>query len=222
VNPSNACKLPRATKPEIKPLDSDQITAFLKAIQGHQYESLYKVDLFTGMRQSEILGLTWDCIQGDTICICRQLQLIKGTYQFFTPKNHKTRRITPAPAIMRLLQEQKRKQAEQQLKAGALWSNPEGFVFTDDFGNHLAQKTVYQHFKRVVKALGIPEARFHDMRHSYAVAALQAGDDVKTVQENLGHHTAAFTLDVYGHVTERMKQESAARMDRFIQSVTGA
>lgn len=58
------------------------------------------------------------------------------------------------------------------------------------------------------------------MRHSYAVAALQSGDDVKTVQENMGHHTAAFTLDVYGHVTEKMKQESAARMDRFIQSIT--
>ena len=59
-----------------------------------------------------------------------------------------------------------------------------------------------------------------DLRHSYAVAALQSGDDIKTVQENLGHHTAAFTLDVYGHVTEQMKQASAARMERFIQSVT--
>lgn len=59
----------------------------------------------------------------------------------------------------------------------------------------------------------------HDLRHSYAVAALQSGDDVKTVQENLGHHTAAFTLDVYGHVTERMKRESAERMERFIQGV---
>ena len=60
------------------------------------------------------------------------------------------------------------------------------------------------------------------MRHSYAVAALQAGDDVKTVQDNLGHATAAFTLDVYGHVTERMKEESANRMDHFIHSVRGA
>ena len=59
-----------------------------------------------------------------------------------------------------------------------------------------------------------------DLRHSYAVAGLQSGDDIKTVQENLGHHTAAFTLDVYGHVTEQMKQASAARMERFIQSVT--
>lgn len=56
--------------------------------------------------------------------------------------------------------------------------------------------------------------------HSYAVAALQSGDDIKTVQENLGHHTAAFTLDVYGHVTEKMKQASADRMEGFIKSVS--
>jgi len=53
----------------------------------------------------------------------------------------------------------------------------------------------------------------------YAVASIQSGDDIKTVQENLGHATAAFTLDVYGHVTEKMKRESAARMEAFIQAV---
>ncbi len=56
--------------------------------------------------------------------------------------------------------------------------------------------------------------------HSYAVAALQSGDDIKTVQENLGHHTAAFTLDVYGHVTEQMKQNSADRMEQYIKQVS--
>ena len=68
-------------------------------------------------------------------------------------------------------------------------------------------------------ALRSPETRFHDLRHSYAVAAIKSGDDIKTVQENLGHATAAFTLDVYGHVTEKMKQESAARMEQFIIAV---
>ena len=57
---------------------------------------------------------------------------------------------------------------------------------------------------------------------SYAVAALQAGDDIKTVQGNLGHATAAFTLDVYGHVTDQMKEDSANRMERFIHSVRTA
>ena len=67
--------------------------------------------------------------------------------------------------------------------------------------------------------MGCPDTRFHDLRHSYAVAAIRAGDDIKTVQGNLGHATAAFTLDVYGHVTDQMKQASAKRMDTFIKSV---
>jgi len=62
--------------------------------------------------------------------------------------------------------------------------------------------------------------RRNDFRHSYAVAAIQNGDDIKTIQENLGHATASFTLDVYGHVTGRMKQNSADRMERFIQDVS--
>ena len=65
-----------------------------------------------------------------------------------------------------------------------------------------------------------PDARFHDLRHSYAVAAIRAGDDIKTVQGNLGHATAAFTLDAYGHVTDQMKRESADRMERFIRTVS--
>ena len=64
------------------------------------------------------------------------------------------------------------------------------------------------------------DARFHDLRHSYAVAAIRAGDDIKTVQGNLGHATAAFTLDVYGHVTDQMKQDIASRMERFIRTVS--
>ena len=60
---------------------------------------------------------------------------------------------------------------------------------------------------------------FHDTRHTYAVASLQAGDDAKTLQENLGHHSAAFTLDMYGHVTMKMKRDSADRMERFIKDI---
>ena len=77
-------------------------------------------------------------------------------------------------------------------------------------------------FKRVMRSLGLSELRFHDLRHTFAVNSLKAGDDIKTVQENLGHATAAFTLDVYGHVTKQMKQDSAERMEQFIKSVSDA
>lgn len=84
----------------------------------------------------------------------------------------------------------------------------------------MTKPTVYREFKRVAAAIGRPDARFHDLRHSYAVAAIRSGDDIKTVQGNLGHATAAFTLDVYGHVTMQMKQESAARMEAYIKTVS--
>ena len=70
-----------------------------------------------------------------------------------------------------------------------------------------------------MEQIGSPETRFHDLRHSYAVASIRSGNDIKTVQENLGHATAAFTLDVYGHVTEKMKRESADQLEQFIKAV---
>ena len=94
-------------------------------------------------------------------------------------------------------------------------------VFTDELGGHLFPGAVYCAFKEIVRAIGKPETRFHDLRHSYAVAAIRSGDDIKTVQSNLGHASAAFTLNVYGHITEKMQQESAARMDKFIKSISG-
>lgn len=119
------------------------------------------------------------------------------------------------------MREQRKRQAEWQLKAGAVWQNESELVFTNEIGRNLSAQTVYLHFKKAAAEIGCPAARFHDLRHSYAVAALQAGDDVKTVQENLGHHTAAFTLDIYGHVTEQMKRASAERMEHFIESISG-
>ena len=92
-------------------------------------------------------------------------------------------------------------------------------MFTNDFGGHLHPQTVYAHFKKLAASVGAPNARVHDLRHTYAVLSLQNGDDVKTVQGNLGHATASFTLDVYGHVSERMKEDSANRMQKYIEGL---
>lgn len=226
ANPANACTLPRIEKKELKPLDEQDIVNFLKEIQGRRYEAIYMVTLFTGMREGEVLGLTWDCVdfENGLLNVNKQLQLHqeKGidAYQLASPKNGKGRMVAAAPSVMDRLRKHKASQAERQLKAGALWDNPNNLVFTDDTGGHLTKSSVYREFKASVKAIGRPDARFHDLRHSYAVAALRSGDDIKTVQSNLGHATAAFTLDVYGHVTDRMRLESAARMEKFIQSVS--
>lgn len=122
------------------------------------------------------------------------------------------------PSVMRILKSERARQNEMRLLAGAVWQDT-GLVFTNESGEHLAHVTVYKQFKKIATDMGIPITRFHDLRHSYVVAALQSGGDVKTVQENLGHHTATFTLDVYGHVTEKMKKESSEWMEGFIKGL---
>ncbi len=224
VNPSSACILPRIEKRKIVSLDDNDIVALLAEIKGHKYEMLYYVDLFTGMRQGEILGLTWNCVnfENGTILIEKQLQKEKrkgGQYVFVSLKNSKTRIITPAPSILDKLYEHKIQQNEVLALNGIKLIDNDNLVFSNEFGKHLVHTTVYKNFKVIVARLGIPKARFHDLRHSYAVAALQSGDDVKTVQENLGHHSAAFTLDVYGHVTDSMRKKSSMHMEKYINDV---
>ena len=122
---------------------------------------------------------------------------------------------------MTLLKRHRMIQAQQKLMVGSVWGNADNLVFTDPLGYPLTKPTVYREFKKLAAAIGRPDARFHDLRHSYAVASIRSGDDIKTVQGNLGHATASFTLDVYGHVTMQMKQASAARMEEYIKSVSG-
>ena len=222
-NPTNACTLPRAEKKEISPLDEDQINTFLKAIRGHQFEDLFTVTLFTGMRKAEAMGLTWDCVDLDrgTITVNKQLQQVRGghgEYRLVSTKNSKGRTVTVAPFVVATLRKVKHRQLMNRLRYGECWEDS-GFVFTNELGHHLKSHTVYINYKKIVRKIGLDESRFHDLRHSYAVASIRSGDDIKTVQEHLGHATASFTLDVYGHVTEKMQAESAARMEQFIKAV---
>ncbi len=222
-NPADACELPRLERKEINPLDSEAMAAFMRAIEGHRFETVYLTMLFTGMRRGEAFGLLWDSVDLDkgTIRIDRQLQNIPGKpgeFRLISTKNGKGRTVTAAPFVVELLKKHRARQLRDRLKAGPLWQD-HGYVFCNEIGEHLSPSTVYHNYKEIVASIGLPDLRLHDLRHSYAVASLRAGDDVKTVQSNMGHHTAAFTLDVYGHVTEEMKQASAARMEEYIKGI---
>lgn len=109
-NPADSCELPRRERPEIKPLDGEAIAAFMKAIQGHQFETVYLTMLFTGMRRGETFGLLWDCVDLNkgTILINKQLQNIPGQpgeFRLISTKNRKGRTITVAPYIVQLLKQ---------------------------------------------------------------------------------------------------------------------
>ena len=230
-NPATRVTLPRVVKKEIHPLTDEQVKAFLEVAAGDEYEIILKIILFTGLREAEATGLTWDCVdfQAGTIKVCKQLQkrpIQDGGFTFAPLKNNKTRIIKPAPFVMSLLDQRKKEQAVQKLKAGELWTgwdNTEerktSLVFTTATGGNLSPQTVYNHYKKLAAQIGAPDSRVHDLRHTFAVLSLQNGDDVKTVQGNLVHATAAFTLDVYGHISERMKEDSAARMEAYIEGL---
>lgn len=231
-NPAERVTVPKVIKKEITPLTEEQQKAFLKAIQNHKYKNLFTVILFTGLRESEAIGLTWDCFdeKKGTLKVYQQLQkrLDKdGGYTFAPLKNDKTRSITLSSYIIAILKNQDVAQKEDKLKAGEHWrgwkdlkERETGLVFTTELGDHLSIATVWREYKKLVDQAGAPAARIHDLRHTFAVNGLQNGDDLKTVQENLGHATAAFTLDVYGHVSERMKEDSAKRQQAYIESLT--
>ena len=222
-NPSSACRLPKVRKKEVVPMEDSQIMSFMERIKDHPHEYLYKITLFTGLREGEILGLTWDCVDMKRGILTVKQQLTKekqkgGKYFFSSTKNDKRRTLAISPSVVRLFKFQKQKQLL--MEAAATEWEKTNLVFTNAKGGFLSYRTVYDCFKRIVKKMGCPELRFHDLRHQYAVIAIKNGDDIKTIQGNLGHATAAFTLDVYGHVTEEMKRNSADRMESYMQALS--
>ncbi len=225
-NPCLACQLPRVEKKEMKTLTAKPLELFLKEIKGKPFEDLFFVAVFTGLRQAELLGLTWDCIDFENgfISVSKQLKRERkltreNEYHFDSLKNGKSRVVVPARVVFDVLRKVRRDQAENRLKYGSAFMNNDNLVFTDEIGTHLCHPTVWSNFKKRASAIGCPDLRFHDLRHSYATISLENGDDIKTVSENLGHATVAFTLDVYGHVTEKMKKQSADRMQEYINSI---
>lgn len=227
-NAAELCTTPKLEKKEISPLTDAQIKEFVSLCAGEDYGRIYKLILFTGLREGEALGLTWDCVdfKAGTLKIKQQLQRQGETDELVPLKNSKPRYLTAPAFVMQLLKDERVHQLEQRLAAGELWQgwqNAEemktALVFLRDDGSNITAAALYQRYKHLAEKIGKPESRVHDLRHTFAVLSLQNGDNVKTVQDNLGHATAAFTLDVYGHVSERMKEDSAARMQAYIDNM---
>ena len=115
TNPIDPCDLPRAVRKDIHPLDNEAIARFLKVARGHRYEAIYVLTLFTGLREGEVLGLLWDCVdlERGVIVVNKQLQKErrgKGEYHLVTTKNGKSRQITATPFVVDLLKKQRRLQ----------------------------------------------------------------------------------------------------------------
>lgn len=227
-NPCDAAELPKAMRKEIRPLTDAEIPLFLKQIENHQFRNAYALCIFAGLREGECLGLSWKQVDFEKgrITISQQLQKTKGGHVSYciadSTKGGKSRTIEPPPICFDYLREEKRKQTENRLKAGELWSNEWDLVFTTETGRYVEIETFYRNFKRIASAIGRPDARVHDLRHTAATVAIASGADIKSVQSLLGHATAAFTLDVYAHTSEAMMKDTANRIQSYYDNLKKA
>ena len=225
TNPCDAADVPKGKAREIVPLTDAQIPLFLEAIQGDPYCNAFALCLLAGLREGECLGLSWEQVDFDNgrITISRQLQKEKrkgGQYYIAdSTKSGKPRVIEPPPIAFQYLRAEKKKQIENRLHMGEHWDNPFDLVFTEESGRYIIFQTFHTHFKKIAASIGCPDARPHDLRHTCATVAISSGADIKSVQSLLGHATASFTLNVYTHTSDKMKADTAARMQSYYDSM---
>ena len=225
ANPATGCSIPRdndsENTKEIHPLTSEQVKQFLALADNSPYRQIYFIALYTGMRLSEILGLRWSRVdfKRSTITVDAQLLLQRkagDVRKLGQPKNRKGRSFKVAPQVLEVLHAVKVEQLKARFKAGTAFQNPLDLVFTDALGGSLPHSSIEHDFRRITVKMGIPDRRFHDLRHTFCVQALQHGADIKTLSQAMGHFSVAFTLDRYGHVSEEMADSFAAMMSDVI------
>lgn len=220
INPCDNAELPKGERKEIRPLSEADIPLFLHACNGHPMGNAYALCLLAGLREGECMGLAWDSVdfEHELITIRQQLQreqVAGGKYYIAPTKNSKIRVIAPPPLAFEYLKRERTKQAQNQLRNGDVWNNPWDLVFTNEIGEHYKVSTFYKRFKVIATALGRPDARPHDLRHTAATVAIANDVDIKSVQSMLGHATASFTLDVYAHTSQKMMEANAAKVQGF-------
>ena len=207
TNPAEGCALPKTEHREMKTLPVEQLQSFLREAKDSGVFALYYLELATGLRRGELLGLKWEDIDlehGD-LRVRRQIARINGQVVEAPLKTQNAYRTLPlAEDTISILKEQKKK----------VGSSP--WVFPSATGGPISPDSVLHMLHRILKRAGLPEVRFHDLRHTFATLALQNGVDIKTVSGMLGHFSAGFTLDTYAHVTTSAQKAAANTMGKLL------
>ena len=206
TNPTNACELPKAEHKEMQTVPAEQLSAFLEEAKRSGVYEMYYIELATGLRRGELLGLKWQDIDWENgiIKVRRQVARVDGQIVEAPLKTKNSyRAVSISPQAIEVLREQKRKTNDT-------------YVFPSPNGGPISPDSVNNMLKRVLERAGIPKVRFHDLRHTFATIALQNGVDIKTVSGMLGHFSAGFTLDTYAHVTTAAQKEAAQTMGNIL------
>ena len=205
-NPTDACELPKVEHREMQTIPEEQLQAFLTEAKATGVYEMYYIELATGLRRGELLGLKWQDIdwKNGIIKVRRQIARVDGQIVEAPLKTKNSyRTVTISPQAIEVLKQQRAKTHDQ-------------YVFPSPNGGPISPDSVNNMLKRVLARAGIPKVRFHDLRHTFATIALQNGVDIKTVSGMLGHFSAGFTLDTYAHVTTSAQKEAAQTMGNVL------
>ena len=205
-NPTDACELPKVEHREMQTIPEEQLQAFLAEAKATGVYEMYYIELATGLRRGELLGLKWQDIdwKNGIIKVRRQIARVDGQIVEAPLKTKNSyRTVTISPQAIEVLKQQRAKTHDQ-------------YVFPSPNGGPISPDSVNNMLKRVLARAGIPKVRFHDLRHTFATIALQNGVDIKTVSGMLGHFSAGFTLDTYAHVTTSAQKEAAQTMGNVL------
>lgn len=198
-NPTDGCSLPKLEHREMKTLTAEQLQSFLREAKESGVYEMYYIELATGLRRGELLGLKWEDVDlaAGTIHVRRQVARINGEITEAPLKTKNSyRSVSIGEDAVEILMYQKEKTDSE-------------YVFPSPTGGPISPDSVLHMLHRVLKRAGLPKVRFHDLRHTFATLALQNGVDVKTVSGMLGHFSAGFTLDTYAHVTTQAQRQAA-------------
>lgn len=225
----NVAKLvepPRVQRPQVRPLDADEARRFRDAIAGDRHEALYLVALGVGLRQGELLGLSWSDLdlEHGTLTVRHALQRVSGRLVLVEPKSLTSHRAVALPSlVVEGLRTHRLRQHRERLRAGERWqTDPRALVFTTTIGTPLDGITVTRRFQGLLATAGLRRQRFHDLRHACASLLLAQGVAPRVVMETLGHSQISLTMNTYSHVVPALGRHAAERMNELLDTAKGA
>jgi integrase len=223
-NVSEAVDLPRLKRFKVEPYTPEEARRFLEAVQIDRLHALYVLAISTGMRAGELLALQWGDLdlKSGVVRIDHNLRRTEGKLQLSDTKSDSSRRSQPLPQIaLEALLTHRTAQDQERLLMGSKWKQT-GFVFTTTVGTPLDGCNLSNRFRKLLVARKLRVIRFHDLRHTAASLLINSGDGPRHVMEMLGHSQISITMDLYGHIFESTKRESARKMDEALRGITTA
>ena len=217
-NPAAVVSSPRVEPYEIQPFTPEEARRFLNAMRGDRLEALFSVALTMGLRQGEALGLRWRDVDLELgyMRISKQLQRINGRSELVEPKTNRSRRQLAMPtSITQALREHRERQLVERRVTGNRWVDMD-LVFCNPAGKPLDATRISKEFHQHLERAGLPQRRFHDLRHSCATLLLVQGVAPRVVMDVLGHSQIAMTMNTYSHVIPELRRQAADRMDELI------